>query len=132
MLAVPGKGCCLQCEMSETGQPLLPVTRWPNETLQSVPACGGQFQPHGAVHLTHIHALVAELVLDALSGRVTGPVRRVWIGRRTNLEQVGGSWNPGWVSEVGDPGQGGLLVERPWEGRADCPMCRARPMPSAG
>ena len=31
-----------------------------------VPACGGLFQPYGAVELAHAHALAADLALDVL------------------------------------------------------------------
>lgn len=115
---------CLRCLTDDIGEVRIPVTCWKQETMKPVPACGGSFQPYGAVELAHIYAMVAELALDALTGRVRASCHRVWIGRRALLQRVGGEWNPRWVKVYGDPQEGGCMVEPAIAGDPRCPICK--------
>ncbi len=124
---VTGEDACLQCGVNEVGRPSLTVTDWTQggDTLQE-PACGAVFTPYGPVELCHAHALVAGCAIDTLVGAVTTAVHRVWIGARRHVESAGGAWSAGWVSEVGDPGEGGVTLERPWSASDACLVCAAR------
>lgn len=103
---------CLRCLTDGTGKPRLAVTAWPEEgTMRPVPACGGLFQPYGAIELTHMHALIADLALDVLLGQVTESTHRVWIGSRKLLDRGGGKWDLAWVERYGDPAAGGIMTE---------------------
>lgn len=117
---------CLRCLTDDLGESRTPVTSWDGDTTKQIPACGGSFQPYGAVELEHTIALIAELALDVLAGEVHASTHRVWIGRRHVLERAGGHWNPGWVKANLDPGDGGKVVELRVSGDPQCPVCNAK------
>ncbi len=115
---------CLNCIRDHMGRPKIPITIWPEEgTLKAVPACGGFFQPYGAVEVSHVHSLIADLALDILLGNITVSAHRVWIGAKKMIERAGGRWNPAWGESHGDPGEGGLSKEIPVSPDAECPEC---------
>lgn len=117
---------CLRCMTNELGELRIPVTSWKGETMKQVPACGGSFQPYGAVELGHIHALIAELALDVLLERIRASLHRTWVGRYTTLEQAGGEWNPSWIRVHNDPVDGGRIIEERISRDDQCPACRER------
>ena len=118
---------CLRCVSDDIGRFRVPITTWPPEgTVKSVPACGGQFQPYGAVGVAHVQAMTAQLSLDVLLGRVNCSSHRAWVGSRRLLDQSGGSWNSAWITMHGDPGNGGQLFEMPIVPDPQCPDCSAR------
>lgn len=117
---------CLRCLTDDLGELRTPVTSWSGDTTKQIPACGGSFQPYGAVELEHTIALIAELALDALAEEVRTSTHRVWIGRRHVLERAGGHWNPRWIEANLDPDDGGRIVELGVSGDAQCPACKAK------
>lgn len=117
---------CLRCLTDDLGELRTPVTSWSGDTTKQIPACGGSFQPYGAVELEHTIALIAESALDVLAGKVHASTYRVWIGRCHVLQRAGGHWNPGWVKANLDPGDGGRVVELSVSGDPHCPACRAK------
>ncbi|MBN1227778.1 MAG: ThiF family adenylyltransferase [Deltaproteobacteria bacterium] len=123
-----GKGC-LRCIRDDMGKVKLPVTLWSEEgTLVPVPACGGYFQPYGAVEITHIHGLIADLALDVLLGNTITSAHRVWIGSKKIIESTGvGTWNPLWIDRYGELGRGGCLKDVEILPAPDCPECGRRP-----
>lgn len=115
---------CLRCITGHMGELRLAATTWPNEgTILPVPACGGFFQPYGAVELTYVHALVAKLALDVLTEQVKQSVQRTWIGPRKLISRSGGSWNQAWIEQHGDPGIGGTVIESSIIPDPICPEC---------
>lgn len=115
---------CLRCLTDALGHLHIPVSAWPEEgTMLPVPACGGQFQPYGAVELTHIHGLVADLALDVLLRQIAGTTHRIWIGQRKFLERTGGRWHQAWIERHGNPGKGGMLIEAEFHVNPTCPEC---------
>ena len=115
---------CLCCLMDDLGNMRLPATVWEGkETMVHVPACGGLFQPYGAVELTHVHALVADLALDVLLGHVKSSRHRVWLAPKKLLDRTWGMWNPAWIEQHGDPEVGGVVRDLPVENDPDCPGC---------
>ena len=123
-VVVTGGEACLQCGVDDTGRPLLAVTDWARggDTLQE-PACGATFTPYGPVELCHAHALVASCAIDMLLGTVKRDVHRIWISGRRYVEAAGGAWSSGWLTEVGDPGDGGVTLERHWPASTACLVC---------
>lgn len=118
-----GQGC-LRCLMDDLGNIRFPVTEWEDKhTMLSIPSCGGLFQPYGAVELTHVHALVADLSLDVLLGRVDGSTHRVWLGHKKLLDRAGGKWNSAWADHHGNPGSGSSLLDVTIERDPECPEC---------
>jgi hypothetical protein len=116
-------GPCLRCLLDTSGKLKLPAASWPGKTTRGIPACGGEFQPYGAVELAHVNALIAELALDVLQGRVLAPSYRVWLGRTEHLKRSGGNWNPAWVAAHGDPMAGGAIHELPYQPDPQCREC---------
>ena len=126
VLMLRGKAC-LCCGVNDKGRPHLEVTEWPNggDSLQA-PACGAVFTPYGPAELCWAHALLAEAVIEAIINEPDSPVHRIWIGRRSHVDAAGGNWALKWVEEVGDPGAGGITIERPWPASKSCPVCTRR------
>lgn len=120
------RAACLRCLTDDLGDLRTPVTSWNGDTTKQIPACGGSFQPYGAVELEHTIAVIAELALDVLTERVQMSSHRTWLGRRQVLEQAGGDWNPGWVQANVDPGDGGRIIEVSISGDPQCPSCKAK------
>ncbi len=83
----------LRLRFSADGVPDFRLTTWPaTVTTQIMEAgCGNLFQPHGAVDLINSAALAAQLVVDVLLGDVKMSRRRVWLGDRARLAQLGGT-----------------------------------------
>jgi len=120
-----GKGC-LRCLVTDEGRDLVPVTDWAEAagtTTRMTASCGGEFQPYGAIELSHIHALIADLALDILMDRVQHPSHLAWIGKKKLQEADAGKWNDEWVARHGDPGNGGCIVDAKIEADPDCIVC---------
>lgn len=111
---------CLQSVCTPLGEALLPIATWENvNTRRQTPACGGQFQPYGAVELSHVHALISDLALDVINQEITSSTHRVWLGRTKLLEKTGGKWNPEWIAQHGNPGIGGQIIDLPMSQSVD-------------
>ena len=122
-----GQGC-LRCIRDDMGKEKLPVTSWPEDgTMVPVLACGGYFQPYGAVELSHIHGLIADLALDVLLGNTMTSTHKIWIGPKKIIESAGGRWNISWIENFGEPGKGGYLKDIEMLPDTDCPECGRRP-----
>ena len=123
VLVPPGEAC-LRCGVDDKGRPHLTVSKWERgRGMLQEPACGAQFTPYGPAELCWAHALLAEMIIDALTSNFDSAVHRVWIGMRSRISAAGGAWSEDWISEVGDPGMGGMMVERKWAASAGCPVC---------
>lgn len=115
---------CLRCGFDDVGRPNMPVTEWPDgEPFLQEPACGAVFSPFGAVELVWTQALVVELALDALLGKVTHATDRVWIGRREAMEATGSQWGKAWCEAMSSPEAGGMIVQYDWMRSRNCPIC---------
>ena len=121
---VPPGDACLRCGVDDKGRPHLAVSQWERDRdMLQEPACGAQFTPYGPAELCWAHALLAEMVIEALTSNFDSAVHRVWIGMRSRINAASGAWSEDWISEVGDPGMGGITVERKWAASAGCPVC---------
>ena len=120
-------GACLRCGMTDKGRPHIVVTSWPTGggSLQT-PACGALFTPYGPTELCWAHALLSETIIDTLIYPPSTSRHRIWIGFRHRIELQGGTWAAGWIEEMGDPGLGGLTMERSWPASGACPVCARR------
>ena len=121
---IPRGGACFRCGVDDKGRPDLRVTSWAKgrRVLQE-PACGALFTPYGPTELCWAHALLAENVVNALMAEAHSAMHRAWIGPRSRIDAGGGTWSEKWVTDVGDPGGGGITVERAWPASANCPVC---------
>lgn len=115
---------CLRCGVDDKGRPHLTVTDWQEgrDNFQE-PACGALFTPYGPAELCWAHALLAETVVEVLVGDRDAAAHRVWVGKGSRIEAIGGAWSKTWIAEMGDPGAGGMTVERAWPASALCPVC---------
>ena len=127
VLVTRGSGC-LRCGVNDTGDPLLSVVEWPvGAEDRQEPYCGALYTPYGPTELCWAHALVSEFAIDILTGKDNSATHRVWIGRRRHLDEANGVWSRKWLEHVGNPSDGGVIVEREWSSTA-CSFC-ARPRP---
>ncbi|WP_114947570.1 ThiF family adenylyltransferase [Microvirga calopogonii] len=124
-VAIAGTGGCLHCGIGRTGVPRFQITAWPDEGAgaKEEPACGVHYQPYGPVELGYINNMVAELAIDILLGRVGVSTHRVWCGRRSYMESVGGRWSKEWEPKARLYPEGGLIDEWPWHPDG-CEYCR--------
>jgi len=119
-----GEKGCLRCMTDDMGYSRIPVTKWPEGGTQlQIPMCGGMFQPYGAIELSHVQGLVADLAADILLSRVSDSGHRVWIGQKKLLEPGKGEWHPNWIARHGHPGDGGRIMHLTVSNDACCPIC---------
>ena len=122
---IPHCGPCLRCGVDDKGRPYLAVTRWEDDQgVFQEPACGALFTPYGPAELCWAHALLAEMVIDALLKNWKSAIHRVWIGAESRIQDVGGAWSEQWIAEMGNPSPGGRTVEREWPAASGCTVCR--------
>jgi len=115
---------CLRCGTNDKGRPTLSVSAWPEgKGILQEPACGGIFTPYGPTELCWAHALLSEAVIEALSQPPDTSYQHVWIGRRNRIEALGGTFTTDWIEQMGEPGAGGITVERHWPASSSCPVC---------
>lgn len=115
---------CLRCGTNDKGRPTLAVSAWPEGSgILQEPACGGIFTPYGPTELCWAHALLSEAVIEALFQQPETSYQHVWIGRRNRIEALGGAFTTDWIEQMGDPGAGGITVERHWPASRSCPVC---------
>jgi hypothetical protein len=81
------------------------------------------FQPYGAIELSHVQAIVADLVVDILLDRIANTTHRTWIGQQKLLAPGGGQWNRDWADLHGNPGDGGKMMEVAFHIDPACPVC---------
>lgn len=124
---ISGREACFRCGVNDKGRPHLAVTDWPDggDSLQA-PACNAVFTPYGPTELCWAHALLSGAVVDVIIGELKSPCHRVWIGLRSRVDAAGGTWSSKWVKEMGDPGAGGITIERQWPASESCPVCARR------
>lgn len=124
-LAVTSKGGCLQCGFSSTGVPKSPAVSWPEGSqLEHEPACGATFQPYGPVELGFVTAVIAELALDCLLGKVQVSAQRSWIASASRIEEAGGEIGLQWRERASQQ-RFGFVTEQPWPAKEDCVECGA-------
>ncbi|MFK5893850.1 MAG: ThiF family adenylyltransferase [Pseudomonadota bacterium] len=94
------------------GSLTIPCCAWKSETRVKLPICGGAFQPYGAITLSHLHTMSAEVIIGLISGELDEkPFRKIWLGNTQHLQTEGGIWNPDWINIYGDPDKNGHLIE---------------------
>lgn len=122
---------CLQCGFTLSGDLFSPVTAWPSQAPNnpSEPACGAHFQPYGPVELAGTISVAASLTLDAVLGKVTSALHRIWAGPRSLLEDAGGTWDERWLAEHPGRTDGPFQEDRPWSSDSVCAVCGHRPQP---
>lgn len=107
----------LRSGFDATGLPRLAVTAWPPGSQQQEPACGSVYQPYGPVELAYIHAMIAELALDALLGLCPLSTHRVWATSGERLRRLGGDWSKEWREIAA--GEAPRMLERSWTAARD-------------
>ena len=123
-VVIIGRDACLRCGVNEKGRPDLAVTEWTEVGGSShEPACDSAFTPYGPTELCWAHALLSNTIVAVITGDLKSSCHRVWIGYRHHVEAAGGKWAPKWISDIGDPGAGGITVEREWPPCESCPVC---------
>jgi sulfur-carrier protein adenylyltransferase/sulfurtransferase len=81
----------------QTGLLLEPVTdRDTHPNLPQEASCGAFYQPYSALSALHGVALVGELAIDALLGRQSIAIHRVWVGAASEFSQNKLSFVPKW------------------------------------
>lgn len=120
---------CLQCGFTLLGDLCLPVTAWPSAPDLSEPACSARFQPYGPIELAGTVCIAASLTLDAVLGKVSSALHRVWVGPRSLLEDAGGSWDERWLAEHPNRTDGAFQEDRPWPNDTVCAVCGSQPQP---
>lgn len=72
--------------------------------LPREPSCGAFYQPYSSLSSLNSTALIGELALDALLGRVSNSVHRVWVGDVNEFSRNSLSLKPNWLSRINEFG----------------------------
>ncbi|TRN14309.1 hypothetical protein DM586_10145 [Vibrio fluvialis] len=90
------------------------VATFNHETLKELPSCGGYFQSYGIGELSHGHAMIGQLALNALLGRLPCDLSTyyIWVGDKQVIELNGGEWNPEFSGQHQCSHEGNCLVIR--------------------
>ena len=121
-VAICAEGGCLRCGFDALGRPLRRITSWPEgERDRQEPACGAVFQPYGPIEMSHVVTLASEAALDCLLTRPRSSSHRMFLGRRSRLEALGGSLTAFGRGLVKDTSLGSCEVDRGWPG--GCSIC---------
>lgn len=72
--------------------------------LPREPSCGAFYQPYSSLSSLNSTSLIGELALDALMGRVSSSVHRVWVGDVNDFSRNGLSLRPSWLSRINELG----------------------------
>ncbi len=124
-LAVLDSGGCLACGMNELGVFDHRVTDWPRAsgTLRRAVGCSEVYQPYGVMDVAPTKAMIAELALDVLHGRVLRSEHRTWIGGLDRLTQLEGTVRPGWQSRGSSSELSKRFFRSAWLSNPHCPLC---------
>jgi hypothetical protein len=123
LLLTGGSGCLL-CHFSDDGLPEMRVAEWDHETMLSEPACGGQFQPYGAVEIMSINTMIASLAIDSLLERISENAHRIYASEEARLQGTGGRVTSEWKStRTSVPADVSVVLTRPWSKRDTCRHC---------
>lgn len=115
---------CLRCLVDEMGQYKERVATIPDhQGLIAVPACGGEFQPYGAIEVGFVQGMIAELCTSFLSGNDMESKISTWIGFKTTLDGIGGSWKQEWIEQNFHPGDGGRIHKHALVKDLNCHKC---------
>ena len=125
-LLVNNHGGCLACGMTEHGSFLHQVVEWesPDNTLLRATGCGDFYQPYGVTDVAPTKALIAELALDCLGGKLSHPEWRTWIGNTSSLATLGGKLRDSWKSTLPSSESGRKFFIQPWQRNPKCPLCQ--------
>jgi hypothetical protein len=125
-VVVVADGGCLECGLDRYGASRIALSTWDSAPTQlQEPACGAVYQPYGPIELQHVIAMISELAIDCLLTPPRTSEHRMWAGRRSNLEVLGGRWSPAFDALMGARSDGCLLRAKPFGVRSDCVACGA-------
>jgi len=116
-------GGCLCCGMSGVGAFSHEAIVWKEEQMAPIPACGGFYQPYGAIDLSQIHGLIARSVMDLAEGRIKKSEHRIWFGDIGRINTLGGTLAPRWNSPEFDIRQGLREYQHHWALNSQCSLC---------
>jgi hypothetical protein len=125
-VVLTGRDGCVACHFSEGGAPELSVAKWDHDTKLSEPACGGQFQPYGAVEIMAINSMIASLALDSLLGKISRNTHRIYAADAARIRSTGGHETEEWKAiRPAVPADISVTMTRTWPQRETCNRCRS-------
>ena len=115
---------CLVCGFHDDGLPRFRVAHWEKTTLKSEPACGGLFQPYGAVEIAAVNAMISGAALKGLLNADATDVHAIYAAEESEIQRTGGRLTDEWVSLTPNfPRDVKLVKEFVWTKRHDCEAC---------
>lgn len=90
--------CDITDERGLLAEPVVDLDTAPE--LPREPSCGAFYQPYSSLSSLSSTSLIGELALDALLGRVSKSVHRVWVGNVNEFSRNGLSLRPSWLSRI--------------------------------
>jgi hypothetical protein len=118
------RNACLVCGYSDDGLPRLRVAEWDNPTIAFEPACGGAFQPYGAVEVAAINAMIAGSIIGGLVCEDISDFHCVYVVEEELIRQTGGALTEEWITRTPNLPRDVKVTKRfPWEKRMRCEAC---------
>lgn len=94
--------CDITDESGLLAEPVVDLDTAPE--LPREPSCGAFYQPYSSLSSLSSTSLIGELALDALLGRVSKSVHRVWVGNVNEFSRNGLLLRPSWHSRINEFG----------------------------
>ena len=115
---------CLVCGFYDDGLPRFRVAHWEETTLESEPACGGIFQPYGAVEIAAVKAMISGAALKGLLNTDPTDAHAIYAAEESEIQRSGGRLTDEWVSRTPNfPRDVKLIKEFGWAKRLHCEAC---------
>jgi hypothetical protein len=125
-LLIATRGGCLACGRNTFGEVNHRVTNWSSSQMRSVPACGGFYQPYGAVETGPIKSMIASLALECLQKRPLTSQLRTWLGSAERIKELGGQVSQEWLPHFANSAVIGQTIVSPWPANIHCPQCTSK------
>lgn len=122
LLVHPQLGGCLCCGSSATGDFVQAVCAPETDTMQQGAGCGDFYQPYGVTEMLPSAALIAQLGMDYLRGKVSESELRTWTGPAAVFAEHKVTMREAWSQKLAAAPHGGVH-HQPWPVNPKCRYC---------
>jgi len=126
-LVVSLTGGCLACGMNATGTFFKRALDWETGgNVKRIPACGGFFQPYGAINISAIRRMGAEHAVDVLLEGASRSSIRSWISSEKELAKREARLRTEFRNFFGENIYGNQVLTADWPTEDKCHLCAGK------